>query len=104
MAASQDFYITDTKKGDIFRDNNPEGNNSWIVTRRNFDTVFLCPYDTNNNIITGPFIIVSLDDLNNDYTYVRRGSASGRKSRKGRKGRKSRKSRKSRRGRKSRKH
>ena len=91
MAATEDFVITDTQARDVFRSNNPQGNSTfWIVTRRNFDTVFLCPYDTENKEITGPFIIVSLDDLNRDYTYVRRNPAGGRKSKKSRKSRKSR--------------
>ncbi len=91
MAAAEDFVITDTKARDIFRTNNPQGNSTfWIVTRRNFDTVLLCPYDTENNEITGNFIIVSLYDLNRDYTYVRRNPAGGRKTRKTKKSRKSR--------------
>ena len=91
MAAAEDFVMTDTQARDVFRSNNPQGNSTfWIVTRRLFDDVLLCPYDTENKEITGNFIIVSLEDLNSDYTYVRRNPAGGRKSRKSRKGRKSR--------------
>ena len=91
MAGAEDFVITDTQARDIFRTNNPQGNSTfWIVTKRYFDSVFLCPYDRENKEITGNFIIVSLDDLNRDYTYVPRNSSGGRKSKKSRKSRKSR--------------
>ena len=41
----------------------------WIVIKRYFDSVFMRGYDKNTNIMNDAFILVSLVDLNNDYTY-----------------------------------
>jgi hypothetical protein len=73
MAAVEDFHVIDTQVRDIFRANNPQGNRIyWIITRRYAFDVCMCPYDVNDNMITGNFISISLEDLDADYTYVRR--------------------------------
>jgi hypothetical protein len=70
IMADEDFIITDTQERDIFKVNNPQGNSTfWIVIKRYFDSVFMRGYDKNTNIMNDNFILVSLVDLNNDYTY-----------------------------------
>jgi len=101
MAANEDFNILDTKPGDIFKDNDPVAPNRtyWIIINRNPDNVFMRGYNLDTNtIIPNITFFATLDDLNNDYTYVRQNPAGGRKRRSKRvKRRKSRKSRRSRR-------
>lgn len=105
MAAAEDFNIYDTQVRDIFRINNPQNNRVyWIVTSVYPGVVEIDNYDSETNTILSNFpTLISLNNLNAGYTYIRRnpidpiygGRKRKRRSLKGRKSRR-RKSRKSR--------
>ena len=96
MAAYEDFNVQDTKPGDIFKDNNPVAldRTYWIIINRNPNNVFMRGYNLNTKmIIPNITFYATLDDLNNDYTYIRRNPAGGRR-RRSRKSKRTRRSKK----------
>lgn len=98
MAAYEDFNVQDTKPGDIFKDNNPVAldRTYWIIINRNPNNVFMRGYNLDTKmIIPNITFYATLDDLNNDYTYIyiRRNPAGGRR-RRSRKSKRTRRSKK----------